>query len=91
MKLLILEEPYLAFYQNKTHVDIRAGLSEFGAFDKGSANVPDPIRLGVIGTTATVDGVRDWLEKCKNGVGSDEQKLTALRPAFPTTSLRDVS
>jgi hypothetical protein len=30
-----------------------------------------------------VDGVRDWLEQCKNGVGSDEKKLTALRPAFP--------
>jgi hypothetical protein len=27
--------------------------------------------------------VRDWLERCKTGVPSDEQKLTALRPAFP--------
>jgi hypothetical protein len=64
-------------------VDIRAGLSAFGAFDKGSPGVPIPIRLGVIGTTATVDGVRDWLEQCKNGVASDEKKLIALRPAFP--------
>ena len=83
MKLVIVEEPQLAFYQNSVHVDIRAGLSAFGAFDKGSAGVPSPIRLGVIGTTATVDGVRDWLEQCKNGVASDEKKLTALRPAFP--------
>jgi len=83
MKLQIVEEPLLAFHQNNTHVDIRAGLSAFGAFDKGSVGVPVPIRLGVIGTTATVDGVRDWLEHCKNGVASDEQKLTALRPAFP--------
>jgi hypothetical protein len=30
-----------------------------------------------------VDGVRDWLEQCKNGVASDEQKLAAFRPAFP--------
>jgi hypothetical protein len=83
MKLLIIEEPQLAFHQNKVHIDIRAGLSTFGAFDKGSVGVPVPIRLGVIGTTATVDGVRDWLERCKNGVDSDEQKLTALRPSFP--------
>ena len=83
MKLQIIEEPGLAFHQNKVHVDIRAGLSAFGAFDKGSVGVPVPIRLGVIGTTATVDGVRDWLEQCKNGVASDEKKLTALRPAFP--------
>lgn len=83
MKLQIVEEPQLAFFQNDLHVDIRAGLSSFGAFDKGSATVPTPIRIGMIGTTATVDGVRDWLERCKDGVPSDEQKLKALRPAFP--------
>jgi len=83
MKLQFIDEPELTFHQNKTHVDIRAGLSAFGAFDKGSTAVPVPIRIGVIGTTATVDGVRDWLERCKNGVPSDEQKLKALRPSFP--------
>jgi hypothetical protein len=83
MKLQIIEEPQLAFHQGKLHVDIRAGLSTFGAFDKGSTGVPVPIRIGVIGTTATVDGVRDWLENCKNGVTSEEQKLKALRPSFP--------
>jgi len=83
VKLQIIEEPRLAFHQNKMHVDIRAGLSAFGAFDKGGAGVPIPIRLGVIGTTATVDGVRDWLEQCKNGVASGEEKLTTLRPPFP--------
>lgn len=83
MKLHFIEEPQLAFFQNGQHVDIRAGLSSFGAFDKGNAAVPTPIRIGVIGTTATVDGVRDWLERCKNGVPSDEQKLKALRPDFP--------
>src|SRR5580692_9142103 len=83
MKLQIIEEPQIAFYQGALHVDIRAGLSTFGAFDKGSTGVPAPIRIGVIGTTATVDGVRDWLEHCKHGVASDEQKLKALRPPFP--------
>src|SRR6185437_2001295 len=67
----------------KFHVDIRAGLASFGTFDKGGDSVPRPIRLGVIGTTATVDGVRDWLERCKNGVVSDEKKLKELRPSFP--------
>jgi hypothetical protein len=83
MKMQLIDEPPLAFYQSQLHVDIRAGLSTFGAFDKGSIQVPVPIRIGVIGTTATVDGVRDWLEQCKNGVASDEQKLKALRPSFP--------
>lgn len=83
MKLQIIEEPQLAFHRTKLHVDIRAGLSIFGAFDKGSVGVPVPMRIGVIGTTATVDGVRDCLEHCKHGVASDEQKLKALRPPFP--------
>jgi hypothetical protein len=86
VKFHILEEPQLAFYQNNPHIDIRAGLSSYGAFDKGSSGVPDPIRLGVIGTTATIDGVRDWLERCKHGVASDETKLHALRPSFPGMS-----
>jgi hypothetical protein len=83
MKLQFIEEPPLAFHQNNLHIDIRAGLSSFGAFDKGSTGVPVPIRIGVIGTTATVDGLRDWLEHCEDGVASDEQKLKALRPVFP--------
>jgi hypothetical protein len=83
MRLQFIGEPRLAFHQNNTHVDIRAGLSTYGAFDKGGISVPTPIRLGVIGTTGTVDGVRDWLEQCKNGVSSSEEKLTELRPSFP--------
>jgi hypothetical protein len=83
MKLRFIEEPQLAFFQNKLHVDIRAGLTTYGAFDKNSSDIPNPIRIGLIGTTATTDGVRDWLELCKHGVKSDEQKLKTLRPSFP--------
>ena len=75
MRLQIIEEPQLAFHQGKLHIDIRAGISTFGAFDKGSTGVPVPIRIGVIGTTATVDGVRDWLERCKN-------TMTAIAGAY---------
>lgn len=83
MKLHIIEEPQLAFHNNQLHVDIRAGLTSFGAFDMGGENVPVPIRIGIIGTTATVDGVRDWIERCKHGVISEEGKLKELRPSFP--------
>ena len=83
MKLLTLSEPTLSFAGDTQHVDIKAGITLYGAFDKGAPSVPVPIRVGVIGTTATADGVRDWLEKCKTGVASDEEKLHELRPAFP--------
>ena len=83
MKLHFVEEPALTFHNQKQHVDIKAGLSLYGAYDKGGSSVPKPIRVGVVGTTATLDGVRDWLERCKQGVASTEQKLKALRPSFP--------
>src|SRR5262249_30096470 len=38
---------------------------------------------GLIGTTATVDGVRDWIESCRDGVASGEENLRELRPDFP--------
>ncbi len=83
MKLQLLPEPSLQFGAGGVHVDIRAGLVTHGAFDRGAANVPTPIGVGLIGTTATIDKVRDWIESCRNGVPSRETKLKELRPAFP--------
>lgn len=82
MKVCLLEEPILQF-GNGTHIDIRAGIATHGTFDRGEANVPVPIGVGLVGTTATVDGVRDWLEKCREGVHSSETRLKELRPDFP--------
>lgn len=83
MKLFSIPEPKLVFAGGKKHIDIRAGIADFGTFDKGGENVPKPIRLGIIGTAATVDGIRDWLDSCKNGVESLEGKLREFRPSFP--------
>lgn len=82
MKVHALPEPDLQFGKG-THVDIRAGLAAHAAFDRGGTNVPVPIGVGIVGTTATVDGVRDWLESCRNGVTSAEKNLRELRPDFP--------
>lgn len=82
MKLQLLEEPVLQFATG-THIDIRAGMASFGAFDRGGPNVPNPIGVGLVGTTHTVDGARDWLESCRHGVNSPEEKLRELRPDFP--------
>jgi hypothetical protein len=82
MKLEVLPEPLLQFGSGR-HVDIRAGLLAHGTFDRGAGNVPVPIGVGLVGTTATVDGVRDWLERSRAGVASTEEKLRELRPNFP--------
>jgi hypothetical protein len=83
MKLHFIEEPELVFSGNNEHIDIRAGMSQFGAFDKTGEAIPRPIRVGLIGTTATLDRLRDWIESCKNGVETEEKKLIKLRPGFP--------
>ncbi len=83
MKVHVLAEPGLQFANSGTHIDIRAGLATHGAFDRGAPNVPVPIGVGLVGTTATVDKVRDWIESCRHGVPSREEKLRELRPLFP--------
>jgi hypothetical protein len=83
MKVQVLPEPGLQFGAGGVHVDIRAGLEKHGAFDRGASNVPVPIGVGLVGATATIDKVRDWIESCRNGVLSREERLRELRPAFP--------
>lgn len=82
MKLHVLEEPLLQFASG-VHVDVRAGIATYGTFDRGAANVPVPIGVGLVGTTATVDRVRDWIESSCRGVTSEEERLRELRPSFP--------
>ncbi len=83
MKLYVLDEPPLMFGKGGRHIDIKAGIAAHGAFDLGGGTVPVPIGVGLIGTSDTVDGVRDWLESCRQGVASTEQNLVELRPPFP--------
>jgi hypothetical protein len=82
MRLQFIEEPALAFHQNSQHVDIRAGLASFGVFDRGSPAIPTPIRLGVIGTTATVDHIRDWLEDSRTVLSRRKRDLPIFALPF---------
>lgn len=86
MKADYVDEPELQFADG-VHVDIRAGIAELGALDRAESFVPRPIRLGVVGSTASVDGVRNWLQQCADGVASAEDRLRDLRPDFPSMSV----
>jgi hypothetical protein len=81
MKLTILEEPTLQFKDGR-HLDIRAGISKFGTFDKGGITVPIRIGVGVVGSGHTAGPVRTWIESIAGGVATEEKNLY-LRPAFP--------
>jgi hypothetical protein len=83
MKLYILDEPPLMFGKGGRHIDIKAGIATHGTFDLAGGTVPDPIGVALIGTSDTVDRVRDWLESCREGVASEEDTLVELRPRFP--------
>lgn len=77
-----IEEPKLIFGASQTHVDQRSGLLLFGPYQPGEGqSAPKSIRVGIVGTGATIDMARAWLGKCRAGVSGDEGQL-ALRPPF---------
>jgi hypothetical protein len=82
MKVCFLEEPELEFGAGR-HIDIRFGLSNYGPLDTQSPLAPHEIRIGIVGTSETVAGVREWLERCAAGVAAKETPQPYLFPAFP--------
>jgi hypothetical protein len=86
MNLAILEEPELEFGGGNRHVDIRFGIKDYGPFDLQSPRAPKEIRVGLIGTSATVEGTARWLEKCSQGIAQKQTKQPNLFPAFPPVS-----
>lgn len=83
MKLEFIEEPELEFGGYGRHVDIRQGLALFGPLDVDTSRVRR-IRVGVVGTQQTVDGLLQWLDTCKKGVAAKKSsRQPNLFPAFP--------
>ena len=82
MKLDFLEEPELEFGGLRRHIDIRCGLSSFGPLDALEGQ-PRRIRIGIVGTQQTVDGVQRWLEKCRGGIEAKKSRQPNLFPSFP--------
>ena len=82
MKAELLPEPELQFGAG-THVDIRFGLKNYGPISFDDEAVPNELRLGIVGTPSTIQGVRDWLDACRKGVPAKQSKKPNLFPAFP--------
>ena len=79
MNLSYLEEPNLEFGAGK-HVDIRFGIMNYGPLDFESPLAPKQINVGIVGTTETVDGVRQWLERCREGIAAKPNKQDPDKP-----------
>jgi hypothetical protein len=82
MQAEFLEEPELEF-GNGTHVDIRYGIRTFGPLDRGTTTAPQALRVGLVGTAETVEGVQKWLTTCRSGVAAKATRLVNLFPPFP--------
>jgi hypothetical protein len=82
MKAAFIAEPDLEFGSN-VHVDVRFGLATFGPLDVGSATAPKEIRVGIVGTAETIEGLRSWLLECRDGIDGKATRLVNLFPAFP--------
>ncbi len=83
MQIHVLDEPQLEFGDGGRHVDVRFGIAQHGPFDRATATAPVDLRVGLVGTSETVEGVRAWLDRCGKGIQGKETRLTNLFPGFP--------
>ena len=83
MNICHLQEPELEFGAGR-HVDIRFGLMNYGPLDFQSSLAPRQIKLGIVGTPQTVEGLQAWLEQCRNGIEAKPSNKPNLFPRFPS-------
>lgn len=82
MKIDHLLEPELEFGTGP-HIDIRFGLTNCGPVDHASPLAPKEIRVGIVGTNETVEGICDWLERCRDEITAKSSNQPNLFPKFP--------
>lgn len=82
MNILRFDEPELQFGTSR-HIDIRFGLMNYCPMDFDSDFAPKNIRLGVVGSAKSIEGLRDWLNKCHDEIPAKESRQPNLFPKFP--------
>lgn len=80
---LFLGEPELEFGNGYRHIDIRFGLMNYGPLDVNSELAPKRIRVGLVGLPQNVEGLRDWLLRCREELPGKASRLANLFPKFP--------
>jgi hypothetical protein len=70
MRIEILNEPELEFGGGQRHVDPRFGISAHGPADLGLESAPTSIRLGLVGPRDQLDGLRRWIERCRQPIAA---------------------
>ncbi len=83
MNISFLQEPELEFGNGGRHIDIRFGMMHYKPLDYDTTTSPKEIKLGIVGSSETVEGLETWLEKCKHGIDAKNSKQPHLFPQFP--------
>jgi hypothetical protein len=93
MKLTSIEEPDLEFCGGARHLDPRHGITDYGPAD-AHRDQARAIRVGVVGSAANIDGLRRWLDHCRQPVAAKNSRLSRFYIPFPgfdtTTGFRSV-
>src|ERR1022692_930167 len=82
MNLTELDEPDLEFAAGSRHIDPRHGITDYGPADAASIAVRT-IRCGVVGTPQAIDGLRRWLDRCRQPIPGKKSRLGRLFMPFP--------
>lgn len=82
MKIELLPEPELQFGTNN-HIDIRHGLMQYGPLDFEHSLVPERIKVGIVGTQESLEGIESWFERCRTGIPAKNSKQPNLFTNFP--------
>ena len=82
MKLEHLDEPLLEFASGQ-HIDVRFGLTQYSPLDRYFETAPHRIKVGIVGSAETTEGLREWLDEARSGIAAKPTKLPNLFPSFP--------
>jgi hypothetical protein len=83
MRADAVDEPELEFGGRGRHIDPRFGIGNYGPADLGTQGAPQAIRVGLIGPADQLDGLRTWLERCREPIAAKDERYPHLFPAFP--------
>jgi len=81
MKAILLQEPELEFGTGR-HVDIRFGLMAHGPVDFENSPA-SRIRAGIVGSPESIEGVANWIGKCRGEIEAKASNYPYLFPKFP--------
>lgn len=79
LKIDFIRESHLEFNSGFLHTDKKTGLAEYGPYGRTDPALhPSQIGVGFVGTRATTDLGRQWLEECRRPIETDRTRTRTI-------------